>query len=56
MRRFDYLVAGSGIAGASIASELAASASVLVVEREEGHGYHTTGRSAAMFVESYGNA
>ena len=56
MGRFDFLVVGSGIAGASIACELAASASVLVVEREEGHGYHTTGRSAAMFIESYGNA
>lgn len=56
MKRFDYLVVGSGIAGASIACELAASASVLVVEREDGHGYHTTGRSAAMFIESYGNA
>lgn len=56
MRRFDFLVVGSGIAGASIAGELAASASVLVVEREDSHGYHTTGRSAAMFIESYGNA
>lgn len=56
MRQYDYLVVGSGIAGASIACELAASASVLVVEREECHGYHTTGRSAAMFIESYGNA
>ncbi|MDP3657413.1 MAG: FAD-dependent oxidoreductase [Brevundimonas sp.] len=56
MRRYDYLVIGSGIAGASIACELADSASVLVVEREASHGYHTTGRSAAMFIESYGNA
>ena len=56
MRQYDYLVAGSGIAGASIACELATSASVLVVEREESHGRHTTGRSAAMFIESYGNA
>lgn len=56
MRRYDYLVIGSGIAGASIACELADFASVLVVEREASHGYHTTGRSAAMFIESYGNA
>ncbi|MDO9077064.1 MAG: FAD-dependent oxidoreductase [Brevundimonas sp.] len=55
MRRYDYLVIGSGIAGASIACELGDSASVLVVEREASHGYHTTGRSAAMFIESYGN-
>lgn len=56
MQGYDYLVVGSGIAGASIACELAAWARVLIVEREESPGYHTTGRSAAMFVESYGNA
>lgn len=56
MQGYDYLVVGSGIAGASIACELAARARVLIVEREESPGYHTTGRSAAMFVESYGNA
>ncbi len=56
MRSCDFLVVGSGIAGASIACELAAHARVLVVEREDNHAYHTTGRSAAMFIESYGNA
>lgn len=56
MRCYDYIVAGSGIAGASIACELAEFARVLVVEREGLHGYHTTGRSAAMYIESYGNA
>lgn len=54
MRRYDFLVVGSGIAGASIACEIAPFASVLVVEREASHGYHTSGRSAAMFIESYG--
>jgi D-arginine dehydrogenase len=56
MTAFDFLVCGSGIAGASIAYELAAHGSVLVVEREDRHGYHTTGRSAAMYIESYGAA
>lgn len=56
MQGYDYLVLGSGIAGASIACELASRARVLIVEREASPGYHTTGRSAAMFVESYGNA
>ena len=57
MTKCDFLVCGSGIAGASIAYELAASgASVVVVEQEDRHGYHTTGRSAAMYLESYGAA
>jgi D-arginine dehydrogenase len=51
----DFLVVGSGIAGASIASELAAHAAVIVAEQEDTHGYHTSGRSAAMYIESYGN-
>jgi D-arginine dehydrogenase len=53
---YDFLICGSGIAGASIAAELAVGALVLVAEREDAHGYHTTGRSAAMYIESYGNA
>ena len=56
MADFDFIVCGSGIAGASIAYELAAHGAVLVVEREDQHGYHTTGRSAAMYIESYGAA
>ncbi len=56
MTAFDFIVCGSGIAGGSIAFELAAHGSVLVVEREDRHGYHTTGRSAAMYIESYGAA
>lgn len=56
MERYDFLVLGSGIAGASIAFELANKARVFIAEREDSPGYHTTGRSAAMFVESYGNA
>jgi D-arginine dehydrogenase len=51
----DFLVCGAGIAGASIAAELAATARVIVVEREDSAGYHTTGRSAALYVASYGN-
>jgi len=51
---FDFLVCGCGIAGASLASELAAHGRVLIVEQEDAPGYHTTGRSAAMFIESYG--
>jgi D-arginine dehydrogenase len=55
MSACDFLVCGAGIAGASIAAELAGAASVVVVEREDAAGYHTTGRSAALYVASYGN-
>ena len=51
---FDIAVIGAGIAGASAASTLAHHRSVLLLERESQPGYHTTGRSAATFVESYG--
>ena len=52
----DFLVVGSGIAGASIACELAPHAKVIVAEQEDRAGYHTSGRSAAMYIVSYGVA
>jgi D-arginine dehydrogenase len=52
----DVIVIGAGIAGASIAAELAESSRVLLLERESQPGYHTTGRSAALFTETYGGA
>ena len=55
-RSADILILGAGIAGASAAAHLAPHASVLLVEAEERPGRHATGRSAAMFIESYGNA
>jgi len=51
----DILVIGAGIAGASAAYELSAGADVIVLEAESQPGYHTTGRSAALFTETYGN-
>jgi len=55
-RSADILVIGGGIAGASAAAEMAwAGADVILVEMEPQPGYHTTGRSAATFVSSYGN-
>jgi len=51
---FDIVVVGAGIAGASLAAELAGYARVLVIEGEDRPGYHTTGRSAAFWTESYG--
>ncbi|MCW6532242.1 FAD-binding oxidoreductase [Sphingomonas sp. MMSM20] len=53
---YDFIVVGSGIAGAGVAYELGAEARVLLVEAEHAHGYHTTGRSAALYAEGYGNA
>src|SRR5580704_10268655 len=52
----DILIVGGGIAGAGAAYELAAFASVIVLEREPHCGYHSTGRSAASFTENYGGA
>ena len=54
-QRADILVLGAGMAGASAACFLAQEgADVLVLERESQPGYHSTGRSAALFSETYG--
>jgi D-arginine dehydrogenase len=50
----DVLIVGAGIAGSSLAFELAEQASVLLLERETLPGYHSTGRSAAMLIDTYG--
>lgn len=50
----DFVVIGAGIAGASVAYWLAPHARVILLERESQPGYHSTGRSAALFMESYG--
>lgn len=52
---FDTIVIGGGMAGISIAHELASNRSVAVLEMESTLAYHTTGRSAATYLESYGN-
>src|SRR5690606_22187788 len=54
MQDCRFLVVGAGMAGASVAAELARYGRVVVVEMEERPGYHTTGRSAAHYTETYG--
>jgi len=54
---YDIAIIGAGIAGASVAWSLAQRAprlKVVLIEAESQPGYHTTGRSAAFWVESYG--
>ena len=53
-RKVDIAVVGAGMAGASLAAEIGGRASVLLLEREDQPGYHSTGRSAAFWSESYG--
>jgi len=52
----DFLIVGGGIAGASAGYFLAERGRVVLLEREEAPGFHSTGRSAALFTETYGNA
>lgn len=54
MEQVDVLVVGGGIAGVSVAYELAGHGSVLLAEAEAGLAEHTTGRSAAIYAPSYG--
>lgn len=51
----DVIVIGGGMSGASIAYELAQHRTVALLERESTLAFHTTGRSAATFIENYGN-
>ncbi|MGY4398497.1 D-arginine dehydrogenase [Sphingomonas sp. UYAg733] len=54
MERYDIAIVGAGIAGASLAAAVAPHASVVLVEAEDQPGYHSTGRSAAFWSETYG--
>jgi D-arginine dehydrogenase len=50
----DIIVIGAGMAGASAAAHLAETARIILLEGEDQPGYHSTGRSAALFSETYG--
>ena len=51
---FDIAVIGAGMAGASAAAFLSADRRVALIEAEDSAGYHTTGRSAAIWIQNYG--
>jgi D-arginine dehydrogenase len=51
---FDVAIIGAGIAGASHAAEIGPDKTVLLLEQESQPGYHSTGRSAAFWSETYG--
>ena len=55
-KTFDFIVIGGGMAGASAAAHLSRRGSVALLEREAQAGYHSTGRSAALFSTIYGSA
>ncbi|MEM7425707.1 MAG: FAD-binding oxidoreductase [Pseudomonadota bacterium] len=54
MKEADFLVVGAGIGGTSCAHWLSEQHSVIVLEMEGQPGYHTTGRSVAVYTEAYG--
>lgn len=51
---FDAIVIGAGMAGATAAAHLAPTHRVALLEAEDSAGYHTTGRSAAIWIQNYG--
>jgi len=54
--RADVAVIGGGIAGVTAASQLISTHSVVLLEQESELAFHTTSRSAAIFVENEGGA
>jgi D-arginine dehydrogenase len=50
----DFLVIGGGIAGLSAGARLSTLGQVTLLERETALGWHASGRSAALYEETYG--
>ena len=55
-QKYDVVIIGGGMAGVSLAAELAPRRSVVLLEQEDAFARHATGRSAAMLYVTYGNA
>lgn len=55
MSMTDVVIIGGGIAGLALAYTLVPGRSVVVLEAEDHCGQHATGRSAALYSETYGN-
>ena len=53
---FDIVIIGAGMAGVGLAAALGPGPKVAILEQEPRHGYHSTGRSAAIYIRNYGNA
>lgn len=53
--KFDIIIIGGGIAGFGIAAFLNKNVRALLLEKEAFPGLHATGRSAALFSETYGS-
>lgn len=51
---YDVAIIGAGMAGASLAYFLRSGTRAVLLEMESAPGYHTTGRSAAFYSETYG--
>ena len=51
----DAVIIGGGIAGIAACAQLAPHCEVTLLEAEPELCYHSSGRSAATFIEDYGN-
>lgn len=55
MTETDIAIVGAGMAGIGLAAALGGSHRIVILEQENTPAYHSTGRSAAIFLRNYGN-
>ena len=55
LQQADVIIIGAGIAGVGLAAHLPADIQTIILEAEDHPGYHSTGRTAAIFIQNYGN-